>query len=538
MNYIQGIERNQSFLFPSSIDELISEDNPVRVIDVFVNTIDIQELSFAKSRLANTGRSPYHPKDLLKLYLYGYFNKIRSSRDLAKECKRNIEAIWLLKSVKPRYKSIADFRKDHPVQLRKIFRQFVGLCQTWGLYGKELIAVDSSGFRAVNSKKNNYNQKKIDRQLAYIEEKMEKYLKELDRNDSQEKDEVKISKEEIKRRIETLKTRKAKYKKIEQQLKESDSEQISTTDRDSRLLVKNGQPAEVAYNTQISVDHKNKLIVDYKTTNQNDRKQLHDMATRTKEEFKVDSLNALADKGYHNAEELHKCQQDNITTYVGVPQYGNTTSIPASGYHAEDFTYDRQADCYICPQEVKLLTNGKFYKKPCRNGNFTLVKQYHTIRCKGCSVKHLCTIASKGRVIERSQYQDAVDANTHRIKTQKEKYLQRQMIVEHPFGTIKRTWGYNYVLVKSLDKVDGEFGLILLCYNLKRVINMIGTTKLIARIIAFHCLLFQIWASIRGHSVRKIIDNNRKLSLTFPRKSICESFVPGSSSVSLSFCTV
>ncbi len=407
MNYIQGIERNQSFLFPSTIDELIPEDDPVRVIDVFINTLDIQELSFTKSRLANTGRSPYHPKDLLKLYLYGYFNKIRSSRNLAKECKRNIEVIWLLKSVKPRYKSIADFRKDHPEQLRKVFRQFVGLCQTWGLYGKELIAVDSSGFRAVNSKKNNYNQKKIDRQLAYIEEKMEKYLKELDRNDSEEKEEVKISKEEIKHRIETLKTRKAKYKKIEQQLKESDSEQISTTDRDSRLLVKNGQPAEVAYNTQISVDHKNKLIVDYKTTNQNDRKQLHDMATRTKEEFKVDSLNALADKGYHNAEELHKCRQDNITTYVRVPQYGNNTSIPASGYHTQDFTYDRQADCYICPQKVKLLTNGRFYKKPCRNENFTLVKQYHTKMCKGCRVKHLCTIARKGRVIERSQYQDA-----------------------------------------------------------------------------------------------------------------------------------
>jgi transposase len=538
MKYIQGIERNQSFLFPSTIDELIPEDNPARVIDVFVNTLDIQELSFAKSRLANTGRSPYHPKDLLKLYLYGYFNKIRSSRNLAKECKRNIEVIWLLKSIKPRYKSIADFRKDHPEQLRKIFRQFVGLCLSWGLYGKELIAVDSSGFRAVNSKKNNYNQKKIDRQLAYIEEKMEKYLKELDRNDSQEKDEVKISKEEIKRRIETLKTRKAKYKKIEKQLKESDSEQISTTDSDSRLLVKNGQPAEVAYNIQVSVDHKNKLIVDYKTTNQNDRKQLHDMATRTKEEFKVDSLNALADKGYHNAEELHKCQQDNITTHVGVPRYGNNTSIPASGYHAEDFAYNKQADCYICPQEVELLTNGKFYKKPGRNEDFTLVKQYHSKMCKGCRVKHLCTISSKGRVIERSRYQDAVDANAYRIKTRKEKYLQRQMIVEHPFGTIKRTWGYNYVLVKSLDKVDGEFGLVFLCYNLKRVINMIGTTGLINRLIACSCFLLQIWAGIRGYSVRKWTHKNRELVLLFSKISICDIFVPGLSGLRLSFCTV
>jgi len=496
MNYIQGIERNQAFLFPGTIDELISEDDPVRVIDVFVNTFDMQELGFTKSRLANTGRSPYHPKDILKLYIYGYFNKIRSSRNLARECKRNIEVIWLLKSIKPKYKTIADFRKDHPEQLRKVFRQFVSLCQSWGLYGKELIAIDSSGFRAVNSKKNNYNQKKIDRHLAYIEEKMEEYLKELDKNDSEEKDEVKMSKEEIRQRIETLKKRKAKYTEIEKQLKESGSEQVSTTDSDSRLLVKNGQPAEVGYNTQVSVDEKNKLIAEYKTTNQNDRKQLHDMATRTKEVFKVDSLNALADKGYHNAEELHKCQQEDIITYVGVPQYRNDSPLPAAGYHTEDFSYNREEDCYICPQEVKLLTNGKFHKKPCRNGNFTLVKQYHTKACKSCKVKHFCTNAKNGRVIERSQYQEAVDANTRRIKMEKEKYLQRQMIAEHPFGTIKRTWGYNHVLVKRLERVDGEFGLVFLCYNLKRVINIFGINELINRLIACLCLLFQIGIGI------------------------------------------
>ena len=543
MNYIQGIERNQTFLFPSTIDELIPEDNAVRIIDVFVNTLDLQELNFSKSRLAGTGRSPYHPGDLLRLYFYGYINKIRSSRDLAKECKRNIEVIWLLKGIKPRYKTIADFRKNHPKQFRRIFRQFVGLCQSWGLYGKELIAIDSSGFLAVNSKKNNYNQKKIDRHLAQIEGKMDEYLKELDRNDSGENDEIKISKEEIQRRIETLKKRKAKYKKIEKQLKESDSEQVSTTDSDSRLLVKNGQPAEVGYNTQISVDEKNKLIVDYKTTNQNDRKQLHDMATRTKEGFKVDSLNALADKGYHNGEELHKCRQENITTYVGVPQYGNNTPIPASGYHTEDFTYDKQEDCYICPQEFKLLTNGKFYKKPCRNGNFTLVKQYHTKVCKTCKVKHLCTKARNGRVIERSQYQEAVDANTQRIKTEKEKYLQRQMIVEHPFGTIKRTWGYNYVLVKSLNRVDGEFGLIFLCYNLKRMMNMFGINVLKDKLIACFGSLLQLWACIMGYltvrySLIKSIGYKLQFLLKFSMMSEPHIFALKSPKLNLSFCTV
>jgi hypothetical protein len=206
-------------------------------------------------------------------------------------------------------------------------------------------------------------------------------------------------------------------------------------------------------------------------------------------------------------------------------------------------TYDKQEDCYICPQEVKLLTNGKFYKKPCRNGSFTLVKQYHTKVCKGCKVKHLCTKARNGRVIERSQYQEAVDANTRRIKTEKEKYLQRQMIVEHPFGTIKRTWGYNYVLVKGLDKVDGEFGLIFLCYNLKRVINMIGATELITRLIACSVFLNQICVGIMGYltgmySLRKSIWNNRQFMPNFLMMSEPHIFVLKSPKLNLSFGTV
>lgn len=543
MNYIQGIERNQTFLFPSTFEELIAEDNMVRVIDAFVNSLDMEELGFNKSRLAGTGRSPYHPRELLKLYFYGYVNKIRSSRNLAKECNRNIEVMWLIKGVKPRYKTIADFRKNHPGQFRKIFKQFVSLCHTWGLYGNEMVGIDSSGFRAINSKKNNYNQKKIDRHLAYIEEKIEDYLKELDSNDTQEKDVKQVSREELQQRLETLKKRQAKYKEIEKQLHESGAQQISTIDSDSRLLVKNGQPAEVGYNTQVSVDEKNKLIVDYKTTNQNDRKQLHDMATRAKEELKVEDINVLADKGYHNAEELHKCQQENITTYVGVPHYRNNSPLPASGYNTEDFEYDKQEDSYRCPQGNKLITNGKFYKKPCRNGNFTLVKHYHTRACKECPAKHLCTDAKNGRIVERSQYQEAVDANTQRVKADKEKYLQRQMIVEHPFGTIKRSWGYNHVMVKGLNKADGEFGLIFLCYNLRRAINIFGVKALLDNLIAFFGQFFQLCTKafedvMNRFSKIKRMNNTQKPMYSFCPLTRLNFFVPEVQGRYISFCTV
>jgi len=321
MNYIQGTDRNQTFLFPGTIDETITEDNAVRVIDAFVDNIRLDDLGFSKTKLAHTGKYPYYHGDLLKLYIYGYLNKVRSSRALAKECKRNLEAIWLLKGVKPRYKTIADFRKDHPKQIRRVFRNFVELCQYWNLFGKEMIAIDSTSFRAVNSKKNNYNQKKIERHLKYIEDKIEEYLKKMDENDTAEKDVPTHTKEEIQNRIKELEDRKRNYKELEKQLKGSDEDQISTTDPDSRLTVKNGQPAEVSYNPQVTVDDKNMLIADYKNTNQNDKKQLSDMSIRAKKVLNAEKLDALADKGYHNAEELHKCEQENITTYVGEPEY-------------------------------------------------------------------------------------------------------------------------------------------------------------------------------------------------------------------------
>ena len=505
MNYIQGTDRNQTFLFPGTIDEIISEDNSARVIDVFVDNLRLVDLGFSKTKLAHTGRYPYHRGDLLKLYIYGYLNKVRSSRDLAKECQRNLEAIWLLKGVKPKYKTIADFRKDHPKQIRRVFRNFVELCQYWDLFGKEMIAIDSTSFRAVNSKKNNYNQKKIERHLKYIGDKIEEYLEELDKNDTTEKDVPTHTKEEIQNRIKELEDRKKDYKELEKQLKDSDEDQISTTDPDSRLIVKNGQPAKVSYNPQVAVDDKNKLIADYKNTNQNDRKQLSDMSTRSKKVLNTEKLDALADKGYHNAEELHKCEQANITTYVGEPEYRNNKPMPKPGYYKNNFIFNKKENHYICPQGQILTTNGNDYRKPHRSG-YTLVKHYKTKACKSCKAKHLCTENKHGRLIERSQYRESVDANHQRIKTEKEKYLQRQMIVEHPFGTIKRNWGYDYVLVKGLKKVDGEFGLIFLCYNLKRVINILGVKELIYRLKACFCKIRKISTILRRFKEQNIFE--------------------------------
>jgi len=505
MNYIQGTDRKQTFLFPGTIDETITEDNAVRVIDAFVDSIGLHDLGFSKTKLAHTGRYPYYRGDLLKLYVYGYLNRVRSTRSLAKECQRNLEVIWLLKGVKPKYKTIADFRKEHPKQIRRVFRNFVELCQCWDLFGKEVIAIDSTSFRAVNSKKNNYNQKKIDRHLKYIEDKIEEYLKEMDENDTAEKDVTNPSKDEIQNRIKELENRKKNYKELEKQLKGSDEDQISTTDPDSRLIVKNGQPAKVSYNPQVVFDDKNKLIAEYKNTNQNDKKQLSDMATRTKKVLNTEKLDALADKGYHNAEELHKCEQANITTYVGEPEYRNNKPMPKPGYYKNNFIFNKKENHYICPQGQILTTNGNDYKKPHRSG-YTLVKHYKTKACKSCKAKHLCTENKHGRLIERSQYQESVDANNQRIKTEKEKYLQRQMIVEHPFGTIKRNWGYDYVLVKGLKKVDGEFGLIFLCYNLKRVMNILGVKELIYRLKACFYKIRKILAILRRFTEENIFE--------------------------------
>jgi len=478
-----GTDRNQLLLLPPSLDDYIDENNPVKVIDVFVDSLDLKETGFKNSIPLEKGCPPYNPGDLLKLYIYGYLNRIRSSRKLEKECIRNIEVIWLLNQLHPRYRTIAYFREHNSKAIKSVFRQFVVMMKKWDLITGDVLAVDGSKFRAVNSKKNNYNQQKIQRHLNYIDQKADEYLKELDENDNKEKGERKLKVQEC---LQQLKVRKQKYLDLERQLRETGQDQISTTDHDARQLIIRGDIAEVAYNAQTTTDSKHNLVIDTKVINTNDRKILATMGLRAKEILNKESFDLLADKGYHNGEELLKCDLINIKTYVAPQENISGNKIPTPEYQGDKFKYNSEDDCYTCPEGQTLSSNGRWYKKFYRN-HITLVKQYKTKACRECPKRCWCTSSpiERGRLIERSQYQDAVDANNLRVRNEKEKYRHRQTMVEHPFGVVKRQWGYDHVMMKGLEKTDSEISLVFLCYNIKRVMKIMGINGILKAIRAF-----------------------------------------------------
>ena len=358
MQYIQGSNRNQTSFV--TLDGQVSTDNPVRLMDAFIDKLDLQQLGFSKTVHHSEGRPPYAPQVLLKLYLYGYLNKIRSSRKLEKECSRNIELQWLLQNLTPNYHTIADFRKLHAAALQSMFKLYIHFLIDAGLVGKTTIGIDGSKFKAVNSKKNNYNQKKIDKHQQFIKDKAEKYLQELDDIDKLEqtksKDDLDIKKENIKQGLEKLKERSIKYDTLQEQLNNTDDKQISTTDTDSRSILITKAIVEVAYNVQNAVDNKHNLIVHTQATNTNDGKALHQAATQAKENLqlkKEDTLMVLADKGYHTGAELLYCQQDNIITHVAYKEQPGVKHI-AHEFLAESFNYDNITDTYTCPAGATL----------------------------------------------------------------------------------------------------------------------------------------------------------------------------------------
>lgn len=488
MAYVQGTDRRQTGLF--CLEDFIQADAPVRVIDAFCEQLDYAALDFRGKYTNDHCRPIFHPALLLRLYIYGYLNGIRSSRKLAQECTRNVEVMWLCHNLLPKYHTIADFRKRHATQIREVFRQLVALMCEWKLIGKTTIAIDSTKFRAQNSKKNNYNAEKIQRQLAYIDLKVQDYLQEMNELDGKEKKKQKDVKrlQELARDGDKLQQRKHQYEVLQQQLKSSGATQVSTVDADSRSLVIKTDIIEVSYNTQVACDAKNKLIVHYEVTNENDRKALHPTALSAKEAMGMslqNKLTALADRGYFNGEQLHACRQDGIRTYV--PQQGNQqrSGIPASGYEGDCFHYHPHTDTYTCPQGHALTTNARWYIKDRirKGGRYAyLVKHYKTDQCLTCPAQHLCTQNKMGRMIERSQYAEAVEANLKRVKAHKDKYLKRQQIVEHPFGTIKRAWGYTFTFLKGLQKVSADLGLVYLCYNLKRVMNILTVKRMLRKL--------------------------------------------------------
>ena len=484
MEFIQGSNRQQSYF--SSLEEQVSADNAVRLMDAFVDKLDLLQLGFTSTVHKSEGRPPYAPGVLLKLYLYGYLNKIRSSRKLEKECSRNIELQWLLQNLSPNYHTIADFRKLHCVPLQSMFRLYVQFLDDAGLLGKATIAIDGSKFKAVNSKKNNYNQKKIDKHRQFIEDKTIKYLQELDELDKQENtnDEFSLKKEKITQGLAKLKERTIKYDTLQQQLDNTTDKQISTNDPDSRSIIIVKNIVEVAYNTQNAVDDKHNLIIHTQATNTNDGKALHNAAIQAKQNLqlqKQDPLMVLADKGYHTGAELQQCQQDNMITHVAYKEQSSVKHI-SSEFLSENFDYDKVTDSYICPAGATLTSLGTWHnKKGEANETSFRFKTYRTSDCKTCVLRSQCTKLPK-RIIQRSEYQDAVDTNDNNIKKNPQYYKRRQAIVEHPFGTLKRHWGFTHTLLKGLEKVNGEMNLIMFCYNFLRTKNILGFDKMLEAI--------------------------------------------------------
>jgi transposase len=484
MQYIQGNNRNQTYFI--TLDDQLAADNPVRLIDAFVDKLDLQKLGFTGTLSKSEGRPPYAPQVLLKLYLYGYLNKIRSSRKLEKECSRNIELQWLLQNLLPNYHTIADFRKLHALPLQSMFKLYIQFLNDADLLGKTTIGIDGSKFKAVNSKKNNYNQKKIDKYQQFIADKTAKYLQELDELDAAENnsDELVIKKETIKQGLEKLKERSIKYDTLQEQLNNTDDKQISTTDADSRSILITKSIVEVAYNVQNAVDNKHNLIVHTQATNTNDGKALHKAAIQAKQNLQLkqeDNLMVLADKGYHTGAELLHCQQENMITHVAYKEQPGVKHI-AHEFLAESFCYDQLTDSYICPAGAVLTSLGTWHnKKGEANETSYRFKTYRTEACKTCPLKNQCTKLPK-RIIQRSEYQDAVDINDSNIKQNPQYYKRRQAICEHPFGSIKRHWGYTHTLLKGLQKVNGEMNLIMFCYNFMRTKNILGFEKMLAAI--------------------------------------------------------
>ncbi|MCB0535592.1 MAG: IS1182 family transposase [Saprospiraceae bacterium] len=474
-------------LFATPIEAMIAEDNEVRVIAAFADRLDLPALGFKK--VGKTGAGAYGPRVLLKIYLYGYLNRIRSSRTLSRECGRNIELFWLTGNLQPAYHTIADFRKDHAPALKQVFREFVLLCKSWNLIGGEVLAVDGTKIRGQNAMKNNYTEKKLDRHLAYIEQQVEQALDEFEEADRNEQSTQPEGLEALGEVLECLDKRRDKYENLKKQLQKSGQTQVSTTDTDVRALPLKRNIVEVGYNVQSVVDSRHKLIVSTEVTNESDINALgratitacNDLGLHYEDQVKV-----LADKGYHNAAELAYLQENNIETYVA--ERDQSGSQPkAEGFRKDNFEYDAELDSYTCPQGKQLTTNGTLYSKPnARGGTAYRFKRYtssYTV-CWACPKRDQCLsdTAKKyrhGRYLERNEHQEALDNNRQNLKKDPDLYKQRQAIVEHPFGTIKRSWGDTYTLLKGKEKVNGEWALIHLCYNLRRSVSLLGVTGLI-----------------------------------------------------------
>jgi len=461
--FIIGKDRNQTEFF--CLEQVIDQSNIVRIIDFFVDSLSLKDMGF-KTEFNENGRPAYHPSDLLKLYLYGYLNRTRSSRQLEKECIRNLEVIWLLKGLVPDHNTIANFRKNNPKAIEKVFRSTVSMANHFNLIGGTLVAGDSTKLRAQNSKKNNFNPSKIERHIAYIDNKLQEYQNQLAQADGDS-----VTQKEIQEKVIKHQNQKQKYQDYQKEIEETNITQISTSDPDSRQMITRNNITEVAYNVQTVVDEKHNIPIDFKVTNLNDSKAMGGMLRRTKTILGHTDFKALYDKGYHTGSEFDYADRLGIEVLVAVPEVA--AHAPNPDFDVEHFVYDKQNDCFTCPANEVLITNGNWYNKV--NGkSITKMKHYKTTACLSCALMEQCTKNKKGRLIERSQHADLIHQNKVRVEQNKELYRKRQAIVEHPYGIIKRQWDFYYIMTKkSIKHASSDVGLIFIAFNLRRIINLI-----------------------------------------------------------------
>jgi len=468
--FIIGSDRSQIPLFASSMDQAIAQDNQVRLIDLFVDSLKLADFGFDFTFVEN-GRPAYHPADLLKLFIYGYLNRMRSSRVLEKECVRNIELIWLMKSLVPDHNTIANFRKDNPKAIARVFRATVNLASHFELIGGSLVAGDSTKLRAQNSKKNNFNPRKIERHIAHIDNKLAEYNKVLAQEDGDE-----LLKKEVASKVRKHQIQKEKYLNYKETINTTGVTQISTSDPDSRQIMTRNNISEVAYNVQTVVDALHNIPIDFKVTNENDSKAMGGMLRRSKTILGHNNFIAIYDKGYHTGSEFAYADKLGIAVLVAIPSVA--AHAPDLAFDVEHFKYDLKTDSFTCPANQILTTNGNWYSK--KNGkSVTQMKHYKTSACLSCELFKKCTKNARGRLIERSQHADLIYQNKVRIENNYEIYRRRQAIVEHPYGVIKRQWDFYYIMTKkSIKHASADVGLIFTAYNLKRIFNLVDLNML------------------------------------------------------------
>jgi len=458
------------------LEEAIGSDNEVRLIDLFVGSLDLKEFGFSSDFVdpdkSLGGRPAYHPADLLRLFLYGYLNRIRSSRHLEKECSRNMEVMWLMRGLVPDHNTIANFRKDNPKAIQKVFRATVQLAKHFELIGGKLIAGDSTKLRAQNSKKNNFNEKKIERHIAYIDAKLEEYEKVMAAEDGDT-----LTKTKAQEKIQNHLKQRKKYEDMQKVLDKTGEVQISTSDPESRQLITRNQITEVAYNIQSTVDAKHNIPIDFKVTNKNDSKAMGNMVRRAKTILKTNQFTALYDKGYHTGTEFDYAHKQGVKVIVAIPAVAS--HAPDLAFDVEHFKYDKELDEYTCPAGQKLTTNGRWYNKA-HGKTMNRMKHYKTKACLSCELFERCTKNKAGRLLERSEHMDLIDANKKRISENLELYRKRQAIVEHPYGVIKRQWGFYYIMTKKTIKhATADVGMIFTAYNLRRIFNIVDKNELL-----------------------------------------------------------